>query len=77
MPAGDAGAYTERCRMLGIAVKKPLVPADAAGARLVCEGDPAVASADVVRMIAARNTAGSSTEMHIIAGSGLTATYNF
>jgi len=75
---GDVvGAYAERCRALGIAVKKQAVAADAAEARLVCEGDPAVASADDVWVIAARIAGASTTEVRITAGPGLTATYNF
>ena len=57
MPGDVVGAYAERCRALGIAVKKQMVSADAAEARLVCEGDLAVVSADDVWVIAVR-TAG-------------------
>ena len=76
--AGDVvGAYAERCRALGIAVKKQVVSADAAEARLVCEGDLAVVSADDVWVIAERAAGALSTEVRITAGPGLTATYNF
>src|SRR5262249_46857904 len=65
MPGDVVGAYAERCRALGIAVKKQVVTADAGEARLVCEGDPAVASADDVWVIAARTAGTSSTEVRI------------
>jgi hypothetical protein len=77
MPGDVVGAYAERCWALGIAVKKQVVAADAAEARLVCEGDPAVASADDVWVIATRTAGVSSTVVRITAGPGLTATYNF
>jgi hypothetical protein len=77
MPRDVVGAYADRCRALGIAVKKQVVAADASEARLVCEGDPAVAWADDVWVIAARTAGASSTEVRITVGPGLTATYNF
>ena len=77
MPGDVVGAYAERCRALGIAVKKQVVSADAAEARLVCEGDLAVVSADDVWVIAERAAGALSTEVRITAGPGLTATYNF
>jgi hypothetical protein len=77
MPGDVVGAYVKRCGALGIAIKKQVVAADAAEARLVCEGDQAVAWADDVWVIAARTAGASSTEVRITAGPGLTATYNF
>jgi hypothetical protein len=73
MPRDVGGAYAERCRAFGISVKKQVVAAGEA----TCERDPAVASADAVWVIAARPAGASSTEVHITAGPGLTATYNF
>ena len=46
-------------------------------AKLVCEGDPAVTSADDVWIIAERAAKASGTEVRITAGPGLTLTYNF
>ena len=77
MPADVVDAYAERCRALGIAVKKRTVAADAAEARLVCEGDPAAGSPDDVWVIAVRAAGASITQVRITAGPGLTATYNF
>jgi len=77
MPGDVVGAYAERCRALGISVKEQVVAANAAEARLVCRGDPAVVSADDVWVIAARAAGTSSTQVRITAGPGLTLTYNF
>jgi len=74
----DSGAMpAERCRALGIAVKKRTVAADAAEAALVCEGDRAVARADDVWVVAERAAGASSTGVRITAGPGLTMTYSF
>ena len=77
MPGDVVGAFAERCRARGIAVKKQVVSADAAEARLVCEGDLAVVLADDVWVIAERAAGALSTEVRITTGPGLTATYNF
>jgi hypothetical protein len=77
MPGDVVVAYAQRCRALGIGVNKQVVAADAAEARLVCEGDPAVASADDIWVIATRPAGTSSTQVRITAGPGLTLTYNF
>ena len=77
MPGDVVGAYAERCRALGISVKEQVVAANAAEARLVCRGDPAVVSADDVWVIAARTAGTSSMQVRITAGPGLTLTYNF
>jgi len=76
-PSDIVGTYAERCRALGTAVKKQEVAADTNHAKLVCEGDPAVTSADDVWIIAERAAKASGTEARITAGPGLTLTYNF
>ena len=77
MPGDVVGAYAERCRALGIAVKKRTVAADAAEAALVCEGDRAVARADDVWVVAERAAGASRTEVRMTVGPGLTLTYSF
>lgn len=75
LPRDVVETYADRCRALGITVRKQV--AAAAEARLVCEGDLAVVSSDDVWVIAARAAEASITEVRVIAGPGLTATYNF
>ena len=77
MPGDVISAYAERCRALGIVVRKQAAAVNSAEATLVCEGDRAVAWADDVWVIAARAAGASSTEVRITAGPGLTGTYNF
>jgi hypothetical protein len=73
-PEVVVGVYAERCRTLGIPVKKRTVAPDAAEARLVCEG---VAYSDDVFLTAKRAAGASTTQVRIFAGPGLTGTYNF
>ena len=73
-PEQVVDVYAERCRALGIAVKKRTVAADAAEARLVCES---ANLSDDVFLVAKRTAGASTTQVRIIAGPGLTGTYNF
>lgn len=77
LPGDVIGIYAERCLRLGIAVRNRQVRADAAEARLVCEGDAAVHFSDDVMAIAVRAGGAAITQVHITAGPGLVATYGF
>lgn len=70
------GNYAERCRALGIPVMKYSVTADARKIRLVCQGDSATFSDDVL-VIAVRSEVASKTAVRVVTGPGLTLTYSF
>jgi hypothetical protein len=77
LPGDIVSVYAERCRAIGLAVKKQAASADATEARLVCEGDRAAAWSDDVFVIAKHLAEGPITQVRIFAGPGLTATYDF
>lgn len=75
-PAEIVAVYAERCRALGLAVRKQVELPDAKEARLVCAGDPASALSDDVFVIAKHMVEVSATTVRIFAGPGLTLTYS-
>lgn len=77
LPGDAVDFYAERCGALKLRVTKRAVVADATEARLVCEDDRAAAWSDDVFVIAKRMTESATTQVRILAGPGLTATYNF
>jgi hypothetical protein len=73
-PEEVVGIYAERCRALGIPVKKRSVAPDAAEAKLVCESSR---MSDDVLLVAKRTAGASTTQVRIFAGPGLTGIYDF
>lgn len=77
LPGDIVAVYADRCRAMGLAVKKRDVVANATEARLVCEGDRSAAWSDDVFVIAKHLAERATTQVRIFAGPGLTATYDF
>lgn len=76
LPAEVIAAYAQRCRTMGLEIKKQTLATDAVKATLVCEGRRYVYASDDIWVIAERAT-GDATTVLVTAGPGLTATYNF
>ena len=76
LPAEVIAAYAQRCRTMGLEIKKQTGATEAIKAILVCEGRRDVYASDDIWVIAERAT-GDVTTVLVTAGPGLTATYNF
>ena len=77
LPDAIVAVYAERCRSLGITVKKLTSAPAAAEAKLLCEADPKAAWTDDVWIVAIRRDDMQATEVRITAGPGLTGIYGF
>ena len=76
LPADVIAAYAQRCRTMGLEIKKQTAAREAIKSTLVCEGRQDVYASDDVWVIAER-AQGDATTVLVTAGPGLTATYNF
>ena len=74
LPIDVIAAYAKRCRTMGLAIKKQAASEGAVTGTLVCEGK---SGSDDIWIQVERTLGAATTQVRVIAGPGLTGTYNF